>query len=173
MSDILGLAPGTVRVVEYDPRWPALFDAEAARLAQALGAGLPLALEHMGSTSVPGLAAKPILDILAGYAPGAASVDDYVRALVAAGYTHRGEQGIPGREFFRRGDPRSYHLHLAVRGGAFWTSQLAFRDRLRADPALRDAYAELKRELAARFPRDREAYIDGKTAFVLEVLARP
>lgn len=171
----LGLEPGVVRLVAYDPAWPARFAAESARLREAAtragdGGTLPLALEHMGSTAVPGLAAKPVLDLLAGYPPGAA-VAPYVRTLEAAGYVHRGEQGIPGREFFRRGTPRAYHLHLTAEGGTFWREHLAFRDALRADATLRDAYAALKRELAERHPRDREAYTDGKGAFVRAVVA--
>ena len=168
----LGLERGVVRVADYDPGWAELFAAESARLTRALAdAGLAVALEHMGSTAVPGLPAKPVLDILGGY-PAGADVAAYVRALEAAGWVHRGEQGIPGREFFRRGEPRAYHLHLAVVGGSFWRDHLAFRDRLRASDALRDAYAALKRELAATHPRDREAYTDGKGAFVRAVLAR-
>jgi GrpB-like predicted nucleotidyltransferase (UPF0157 family) len=167
----LGLESGVVRVVPYDPAWPALFAAESARLRAALGPGLPLAVEHVGSTAVPGLAAKPILDLAGGVPPGAA-VAPYVAALVRAGWVHRGEQGIPGREFFRRGEPRAYHLHLSARDGAFWREHLAFRDALRASDALRDAYAALKRDLAERFPRDREAYIEGKGAFVRDVVAR-
>lgn len=168
MGGSLGLESGTVRVVPYDPAWPELFAAEAARIAAALQ-GLPLGLEHMGSTGVPGLAAKPVVDILAGRPPGSAAAP-YVEALVRAGYAHRGEQGIPGREFFRRGDPRAYHLHLAEEGSDPWRTPLAFRDALRADPALAAEYARLKRELAARFPRDREAYIEGKGPFVARVL---
>lgn len=168
MSDSLGLESGTVRVVPYDPAWPALFAAEADRIRVAAD-GLPLRLEHMGSTSIPGLAAKPIVDILAGRPPGSA-VAPYVEALVRAGYAHRGEQGIPGREFFRRGDPRSYHVHLAEEGSPAWRTPLAFRDALRADPALAAEYGALKRELAARFPRDRESYIEGKGPFVARVL---
>ena len=165
----LGLESGTVRLVPYDPAWAALFAAEARRLHAALGPELPLALEHTGSTAVPGLAAKPILDLLGGYPPGT-SVERYVAALLRAGYVHRGEQGIPGREFFRRGDPRAWHLHLVGHGSTVWREQLAFRDALRGDPALRDAYAALKLALARRFPRDRESYIDGKGAFVRGVV---
>jgi GrpB-like predicted nucleotidyltransferase (UPF0157 family) len=166
----LGLESGVVRLVPYDSAWPDLFAREAERLQSIFAsAGVPINLEHVGSTAVPGLAAKPILDILGGY-PKDASIADYVRVLTSADYLHRGEQGIPGREFFRRGDPRSYHLHLARIDGAFWRDHLAFRDRLRADDALRDAYAQLKHELATRFPRDREAYIEGKGPFVRNVL---
>jgi GrpB-like predicted nucleotidyltransferase (UPF0157 family) len=166
----LGLESGTVRVAPYDSNWPSLFAAEAERLRERFAAAeLPLTIEHTGSTAVPGLAAKPILDILAGYQRGA-SVPGYVEVLTQAGYVHRGEQGIPGREFFRRGNPRAYHLHLTEMDSSFWRNHLTFRDRLRADNALRDAYAALKHDLAARFPRDREAYIAGKESFVTKVL---
>lgn len=169
----LGLESGVVRLVHYDSTWPNLFAAEATRLQQLFAkSGLTLALEHTGSTAVPGLAAKPILDILAGY-PKGADVAEYVNVLTQADYMHRGEQGIPGREFFRRGNPRAYHLHLTPIDSAFWRDHLAFRDRLRSNNALRDAYAALKHELAARFPRDREAYIEAKGSFVKEVIARP
>jgi GrpB-like predicted nucleotidyltransferase (UPF0157 family) len=166
----LGLESGIVRLVPYDPAWPGLFAAEAERLQKFFAAsGLVLLLEHTGSTAIPGLPAKPVLDILAGY-PEGAPVGAYIDALTMADYRHRGEQGIPGREFFRRGDPRSYHLHLTAVDSAFWRDHLTFRDRLRADKSLRDAYAALKYDLAARFPRDREAYIEGKAPFVREIL---
>lgn len=168
----LGLESGRVRVVTYDPAWPSLFAAEAARLRTIVElAGLPLVLEHMGSTAVPGLVAKPVLDLLGGY-PSGASVSPYVATLEGADYVHRGEQGIPGREYFRRGAPRAYHLHLVVQGGPFWREHLAFRDALRAHSDVRAAYAALKLDLARRFPRDREAYTDGKSAFVRRVVAQ-
>jgi GrpB-like predicted nucleotidyltransferase (UPF0157 family) len=132
-------------------------------------AGVTLAIEHTGSTAVPGLAAKPIIDILAGLRTEDAR-PAAIAALEAAGYVHRGEQEIPGRDFFRRGDPRQFHVHLTAVGSAFWTDHLAFRDWLRAHPDSAAQYAELKLRLAARFPRDREAYIAGKTNFVADVL---
>jgi GrpB-like predicted nucleotidyltransferase (UPF0157 family) len=166
----LGLESGAVRVVPYDSTWPSLFSAEAQRLQQRFAAaGLLVVLEHTGSTAVPGLAAKPVLDILAGY-PEGTLVTEYISVLTSADYVHRGEQGIPGREFFRRGDPRAYHVHLAAIDGPFWRDHLTFRDRLRTDIALRDAYAKLKQDLAARFPRDRESYIEAKGSFVRDVL---
>ena len=145
----LGLESGTVRVVPYDLAWPSIFAAEADRLRHCFAAAeLPLIVEHTGSTAVPGLAAKPILDILAGHQKGA-SVPAYIEVFKEAGYVHRGEQEIPGREFFRRGNPRAYHLHLTEIDSPFWRNHLTFRDRLRADNTLRDAYAALKRDLAA------------------------
>jgi GrpB-like predicted nucleotidyltransferase (UPF0157 family) len=171
MAEPLGLESRTVRVVPYDTRWPAIFRAEAARLTEAVAvAGLPaLILEHVGSTAVPGLAAKPILDVAAGRRREIPA-DVYVPVLEAAGYVYRGNSGLPGREFFRRGDPRSHHLHLVECGGWHWQRYLGFRDALRADVTLRDAYAALKHELAARYPHDREAYIEGKTTFVESVV---
>ena len=164
----LGLDSGAVVVVPYDPRWPEIFRAEAARiLAEVREPGL--ILEHTGSTSIPGLPAKPVLDILGGY-HDSSTLPALIRGLQRAGYVHRGQQGIPGREFFRRGDPRSYHLHLTQVGSNFWIDHMTFRDQLRDHAELRDAYGELKLLLAERHPRDREAYIEGKTAFVLRVL---
>jgi GrpB-like predicted nucleotidyltransferase (UPF0157 family) len=168
----LGLESGTVRVVPYDSTWPRLFAAEVERLLKLFAAArLPVVFEHTGSTAVPGLAAKPILDILAGH-PEGSTLAPYITVLTSADYLHRGEQGIPGRQFFRRGNPRAYHLHLTAIDCGFWRDHLTFRDRLRADDALRDAYASLKRDLAARFPRDREAYIAAKGSFVNEVLGQ-
>jgi GrpB-like predicted nucleotidyltransferase (UPF0157 family) len=168
----LGLEAGSVRVVPYDPDWPTLYAAEKARLEPMLAScGVSLVLEHTGSTAVAGLTAKPIVDLLA----GRSSDDDRsaaIAALESAGYLYRGEQGIAGRDFFRRGDPRQYHLHLTQIGSAFWNDHRSFRDYLRTHSEAAAAYAALKRELAARYPQDRGAYIEGKAGFVEEVLAK-
>jgi GrpB-like predicted nucleotidyltransferase (UPF0157 family) len=167
----LGLAPGAVHVADPDPRWQGAFADEAARLRAALGA-LPWRLEHVGSTAVPGLAAKPILDLLLGRparVPGAA----YVAPLAGLGYVHRGAHGIAERDYFVRDDAegrRTHHVHLVAEGGDFWVRHLAFRDALRADPALAAAYAALKRRLAAAHAADRDAYLAGKTAFIHRAL---
>ena len=167
----LGLESGVVRLAPYDTAWPAMYVAEVARLAPILlEHGVTLTLEHTGSTAVPGLAAKPILDILAGR-EAAGDRSAVIAALVAGGYTYRGEQGISGRDFFRRGDPRQYHLHLTTVGSTFWHDHRSFRDHLRAHADAAAAYEALKRALAARYPRDREAYIEGKTAFVQAIVA--
>jgi GrpB-like predicted nucleotidyltransferase (UPF0157 family) len=124
----------------------------------------------MGSTAVPGLAAKPIIDLLGGHTVEVRR-EHVIAALVDAGYTHRGEQGILGRDFFRRGSPRQYHLHLTTLDSGFWHDHRTFRDYLRAHPDRAAAYAALKHQLAAQFPRNRPAYIDGKAAFVHATLA--
>ena len=168
MTDPLGLQSGVVRLVDYDERWPPLFTVEAQHIRTACG-NRSLEVEHIGSTAVPCMCAKPVLDILAGRPPRTPA-REYIASLQGAGYDHRGEQGVPGREFFRRGQPRAYHVHLVEEGGALWRRYLAFRDWLRADADAAQRYAQVKRSLAAQFPRDREAYIDGKTAFVQEIL---
>jgi len=170
MSEPLGLESGEVRVVEYDERWPSLFTAEAQRLRQACGT-LPVVLEHVGSTAVPGLCAKPVLDVLAGHSPDTPAAS-YVPPFRRAGYEHRGDGGIAGHQFFRRGQPRAYHIHLVEQGGALWREYLAFRDVLRSDPEAKRQYTELKRALAGQFPRDRERYIEGKATFVRAILTR-
>jgi GrpB-like predicted nucleotidyltransferase (UPF0157 family) len=167
MSAPLGLESGGVRLVEYDERWPGLFATEARHLHAACGT-LSIALEHVGSTAVPGLCAKPVLDILAGHPP-AIPAASYVQCLQEAGYVHRGDRGIAGHQFFRRGQPRAYHIHLVEEGGVLWRQYLAFRDRLRLDAGAAQRYGDLKRRLARDYPRDRESYINGKAAFVREM----
>ena len=171
MERPLGLESGTVRIVPYDSAWPRLYAEEVARLLPFLAReGATLAFEHTGSTSIPGMAAKPVLDILA-LRTTDAEREPAIRALEAAGYVYRGEQGIPDRDFFRRGDPRQYHIHLAHTESDFSRSHRAFRDYLRAHSGAAAEYAALKRELAAKYPFNREAYIEGKTAFVERIVA--
>jgi len=152
----------------YDPTWPAEFAAEEARILDAVR-GLPIRLEHVGSTAVPGLDAKPIIDILAG-CPPRADRGAYVAALRQIGYEHKGAFGIPGRNYFRRGSPRSHHLHLVSWSSALWHRHLAFRDALRADASLRQEYAALKRDLARTFADDKEKYTSAKGPFIASVL---
>ena len=170
MNEALGLESGVVRLAEYNERWPILYAAEADRLRQACGT-LSISLEHVGSTAVTGLCAKPVLDILAGHPPDTPGAS-YLTPFQRAGYEYRGNDGIVGHLFFRRGQPRAYHIHLVEEGGALWREYLAFRDLLRSDPDARRRYAEQKRALAGRFPRDRESYIESKSAFVRALLHR-
>lgn len=171
MSDApLGLLSGTVTVVPYDPRWALLFDQAALDLRSTLGSAI-LAVHHVGSTSVPGLAAKPILDILVSI-PVFARGPDLVPQLAALGYEFRPDEEIPDRHYFRRGAGavRTHHLSLAEPDSRHHRVTLAFRDALRANPSVAAAYASLKRRLADQFPRDREAYIAGKSEFIAQVL---
>jgi GrpB-like predicted nucleotidyltransferase (UPF0157 family) len=171
-TSVLGLDRAAVRVVPHRPEWAELFAQEAARLRAALGDAV-LAVEHTGSTSVPGLAAKPILD-LAASVPSLPEARALFPALRALGYTHREDPEIPERLYFVKGPPerRTHHLSLAEPTSRFWREHLRFRDLLRADPALAAKYAQLKLDLARRHPAGRPAYQPGKQSFIDAALAR-
>jgi GrpB-like predicted nucleotidyltransferase (UPF0157 family) len=154
----------SIDIVEYDPQWPLLFEQEKTRILDVLR-GFDIVVEHVGSTSVPGLAAKAIIDLLL----VVSNSEEAVRAitpLVSLEYECRGEAGIPGRIFFRKGVPRTHHLHLYARGHSEIKRHLLFRDYLRANPEAARAYAELKRALAEKFRHDRDAYSEAKTDFI-------
>jgi GrpB-like predicted nucleotidyltransferase (UPF0157 family) len=160
-----------VVLVPYDPAWPARFARERERIAAALGdvteGGVLDGVEHIGSTSVPGMTAKPCLDIAARVHPFPLE-EEKIRALQALGFEYLGEHGIPGRLYFRRG-PHAVHLHVFGVGSEHWARHLVFRDYLRASSEAAERYRALKVSLAARFRDDRAAYTDGKAALVREL----
>jgi GrpB-like predicted nucleotidyltransferase (UPF0157 family) len=165
----LGLEKGVLHVAPPNPEWPAAFLAEERRIRSFLG-GRPLIIEHVGSTAVPGLWAKPILDMMASPPAGVSRVP-YIEALVRAGYEHMGEYGMSGRDYFRLGIPRTHHLHMLELGGEDWRRHIAFRDYLRAHPEAAAEYSALKRRLADEYASNRPGYTDAKTAFVEAILA--
>lgn len=128
-------------------------------------------MHHVGSTSVPGLCAKPILDLMVSV-PNFEDSLALVPELEQLGYEFRPDEEIPGRRFFRRfnGILRTHHLSLAEPSSHFHVRTLAFRDALRANPELAAGYAALKRELAERFAEDRKAYLEAKSGFIASVL---
>ena len=159
-----------ITLVPYDPAWPGLFDREAARIRAALGPDV-LQLEHTGSTSVPGLAAKPIIDITL-VVPDSAEEDAYVPALAAAGYRLAiREPGWFEHRLLRGSDP-SVNLHTFSRGCPEVERMVRFRDRLRTNNADRDLYQRTKRELAAREWGYVQDYADAKGEVVEAILAR-
>ena len=160
-----------VRVVEYDANWLLRFQSLEARVRSVLGARVAR-VEHIGSTSVPGLAAKPILDVDV-VVRTAADLEPSIRLLEASGYLHEGDLGVPGREALRC-PPGSehHHLYLLVEGSRELRRHLAFRDALRASRVLCEEYASLKRALAQRFHDDRRAYTSGKSDFIEATLKR-
>jgi GrpB-like predicted nucleotidyltransferase (UPF0157 family) len=159
-----------IRLAPPDPGWPARFELERAALEEAIGKWVRGGVHHVGSTAVPGLEAKPIIDILAGIRDletGRACFEplarlDYLYAPYLPEAMH----------WFCKPDParRTHHLHLVPVGSQRYHDELAFRDLLRADPQLADRYAALKRELAERHGNDREAYTEAKSAFVRDAL---
>lgn len=157
-----------VELVEYDPSWAERFEEERERLVGVFD-GREVGIEHIGSTSVPGLCAKPIVDVLVGL--GELELrDEEVSAMAELGYEYLGEHGLPGRLFFRK-EPRTHHVHVVEHGGEHWERQLTFRDTLRNDAEERRRYDEFKRSLAAE-GHPREVYTELKTPFIREVEER-
>jgi GrpB-like predicted nucleotidyltransferase (UPF0157 family) len=160
----LGLEPGANRLAEYNPLWPRAFAEEATRIAAAVGP-LALAIEHYGSTSVAGLRAKPIIDLLI----GVAEIDDGLKmaeSMRRLGYDYATNHGIAEHHIFGRPEVREYLAHVVIHGGDQWRRSLQFRDRLRGDAEARAAYQALKERLASSVI-SRSAYTEGKTQFVL------
>ena len=162
-------------VVEYDPRWPLWFAEIRARLTPYL-AQVPHSIDHVGSTAVPGLAAKPIIDLDV-VVPTSVQVPAAIDGLVAAGYQHEGDLGIAGREAFRMpaDSPHHHHLYVVVEGNKAHQDHVLLRDHLRRDAVDRERYAALKRELAHLLATDRSAYVEAKAELVEELIdaARP
>ncbi len=163
-----------VVVAEYDPSWPVRFVEEAERIRQVIGDNFA-ATAHIGSTAVPGLAAKPIIDIMVGvHSLGAANAS--VPAMEALGYSYWREDTMPKRLYFVKGlppnGPRTHHVHLVERESDFWRTHLLFRDYLRAHPGTAHDYAALKQNLAEQFRSDREAYTDAKSEFIRNVMQK-
>jgi GrpB-like predicted nucleotidyltransferase (UPF0157 family) len=155
-----------VRIVDHDPAWPALADAEARAIRQALAA-VAVRVEHVGSTAVPGLAAKPILDLQLSV-EAIEPRDRYAGALEGLGYLFVAAPESPDYLLFAKPPerPRTHHLHVCEAGGEHEFRHIAVRDFLRAHPEESARYAEMKREVAARHPQDRLAYIEGKEPYI-------
>jgi len=165
------ILPNTVVIVEYDPDWSVQFEHVRSSVSGALG-DVAIAIEHVGSTSVPGLAAKPILDIDV-VVRTTDDVPNAIELLASIGYIHRGDLGIPGREAFDAPDTAyQQHLYLLVSESNPLREHIKLRNRLREDRDLVRQYAELKFRLAAEHGSNREAYTDAKTGFITRVLAR-
>jgi GrpB-like predicted nucleotidyltransferase (UPF0157 family) len=161
-----------VEIELYDPDWPRRFDIERSRLL-ALLPGVFRGIEHFGSTAVPGLAAKPIIDILAGV-ESMTVADEILDPLCRAGYDTSKEFNASLKDrrwlMLHANGRRTHHLHLVLHGESEWRERLAFRDALRADPAFALRYESLKRTLAETHHNDREAYTQAKSEFVAAVL---
>ena len=157
------------RIVDYHHGWPALFEEEKAIVVAATGIA-PRRVEHVGSTAVPGLAAKPIIDLMVGV-PRVEDAQREIDALRAVGYERRGET-VPGTLYLRKAEPRRFNLHMTQWEGKFWLDLLLFRDFLRAHPGTARQYEDLKRDLMARLASDPPAYNAGKTSFIESIVQR-
>ena len=168
---MVGLRRHTVRVVEHDATWACFFERESEAVRHT-GGDLVLDVQHVGGTAVPGLPAKPIVDIAVAVRTRDA-IPALVRRLTLAGYIDRGDGGRDGGWLLVKEsepDVRTVHLHIVERSDAQWQNYIRFRDVLRRNATLRRRCAELKRQLAIAFSNDRKAYTNAKNAFIQEVL---
>lgn len=159
-----------VKVVPHSPHWREAFEAEAKKIADALGE-IFIAVHHIGSTSIPDIYAKPVIDLLV-EVTDIAEVDTRNPAMQSLGYEAKGEFGIPGRRYFRKNNAeeiRTHQVHTFESGSAQVKRHLAFRDYLIAHPETAREYSELKRKLADEHPHCMDAYMDGKDAFIKEI----
>ena len=160
-----------IEVVDYDRDWPRQYAAERDRIDAAIG-DVILAIEHVGGTAVPGLPAKPVIDLMVG-------VEDIERAgpavagLINLGYEYipELESQLPDRRYFRKGAPETHHVHMVPVSSDYWAEHLLFRDYLRSHPQAAEEYGKLKRGLAGRHRLDRDAYRAGKVPFIDTVVA--
>jgi GrpB-like predicted nucleotidyltransferase (UPF0157 family) len=162
----------TIVVVPYNPLWPKMFEEEAAKISAIFGSEL-ISIHHIGSTSIPGLSAKPIIDIMP-IVHAIDRVDALNPAMIELGYEPKGENGISGRRYFQKGGQlnRSHHVHVYEVTNPEVKHLLNLRDYLIAHPIEAQQYGELKKELAQKFTHDIEGYMNGKDAFVKEIIRR-
>jgi len=158
-----------VKVVPHDPRWREAFETESHRVTAALGSNT-VAIHHIGSTAIPDIYAKPVIDMLV-EVRDINNVDVRAAEMKSLGYEVMGEFGIPGRRYFRRYQKgcRTNQIHVFRAGSDQVIRHLAFRDYMRAHPEEAQLYGDLKRRLATLHPDDPEAYMDGKDAFIKEI----
>lgn len=165
-----------VRLTDYDPRWPGMYNVEAKRLIAALPPRLVVRIEHFGSTAIPGLAAKPIIDILIAVSSIEEAREQTPALMEELGYAFWADNPKRDRLFFVKGLPpsapqRTHHVHMTELDGDMWR-RLLFRDFLRDHSEEAGRYGALKQDLAARFQSDREAYTDAKSAYVDQIMAK-
>ena len=157
-----------VEVSSYNERWPAMFEEEVKMLYHIFGKEI-ISIHHIGSTSVPGLQAKPIIDIMP-VVRDIYLIDSYNEAMREIGYIPKGENGIHGRRYFQKGGKkRTHHVHMFQVGSSNIKRHLAFRDYLRAHAEVKKRYGELKTQLAEQYPYDIESYIEGKNDLVKKI----
>jgi len=165
-----------VEICEYDTTWPLKFEEQKGDLLNAIGDKV-VAIEHIGSTAVPGLGAKPIIDIMVGL-QHLSDAEDCIEPLKRIGYEYvpELEAEIPERRYFHKGPSnvpkKHYHLHMAEIRGEFWNVQILFRDYLRTHSDSAKKYFELKKDLAAKYRLNREAYTEAKTSFIKSTIAK-
>lgn len=166
----IGLKSGTVKLSRYSATWAQRYRQEQVRLRRMTGKSR-YCLEHIGSTAVPGLDAKPIID-MAMRIPSFKRLPLWISRLEKAGYVYKGEYGLSGRHFFVKGSPVTHHLHLVTPACKHWDRWMLFRDFLRANPVEATRYNKAKQALSRKYPNNRDAYTRAKTPVITRLLAR-
>ena len=166
-KNIIGLKSGKVKLLSYNPEWVKIFRKEEKILRNVIG-DIEVNIQHVGSTAIPGIPAKPIIDIIIGVS-SPKDVEKCIKPLEKAGYKYKGEER-PGEYLFTK-DP-IYCLHMTKFNNKTWNSYISFRNQLRANKKLANEYKNLKLKLAKKFPDDRESYHAGKVKFIEEVVKK-
>ena len=172
MKKDLGLKRNTVSLKSYDPTWPSLFEQERRTIGNSLSPASYRSIEHVGSTAVPGLSAKPIIDIAIAI-DSLSSLEKIRRSLERIGYEYRGDGGTDGGHVFVKSpglEIRTFHLHVVWIDDPQWDNYIRFRDALRQNPKLAGEYAKIKMKLAEDFPEDRKKYTHAKDNFIQKIL---
>lgn len=164
-----------VRIVDYDPKWPILYEEERRRILKVVG-DLIVRIEHIGSTAVPNLGAKRVIDIMVAV-NSLSDAEKCIEPLQKIGYEYRpqGEAFFPERRFFRKGHPpkeQHYHLHMIELTSDFWKRHMLFRNYLRTHAKTAQEYFELKKRLASKYGSDSEGYTEAKTSFIEYIVAK-
>jgi len=169
---MIGLKRGVVKLSKYNPKWKALFEEESNKLL-SVASDYFEDIQHMGSTAIPGIVSKPIIDILAAI-NSLSNISRIIDPLKKLDYIHRGEQGISRRHLFVKGGEefRTNHLHVVEKNHQEWTKHILFRDYLRANPEEAEEYSRLKQALFKKFELDRKNYTTGKSEFIQVIIKK-
>jgi GrpB-like predicted nucleotidyltransferase (UPF0157 family) len=168
---MLGLKRGTVKLLSHHTEWKKAFEEEKERLQENLGS--EIIIEHVGSTAIFGVEAKPILDMMLAF-PENENVDVLYNKLVQLGYEDRGKSGVEDRRLFVKGpeEKRTHYLHVTTEDSAFWEEHILFRDYLSKNKKARDEYTKLKIELEKKYSNTRELYTKAKSEFIQEIICK-
>lgn len=169
---MIGLKRGSVKLENYNEKWKDIFEEESKLISSKLNKFL-IDIQHTGSTAIPGIVAKPIIDIAVAI-DSLSNVEKIIQLLHELGYNYRGEQGIPGRHLFAKGteENRTHYLHIMEKGHPEWKNHILFRDYLKSNPKVTKEYEKVKRELAKKYETDRGKYTEGKSKFIQKVIEK-
>lgn len=159
-----------IHIRPHDPAWIVQFEQEKQRLSKGLGA-VVLGIEHIGSTAVPGIWAKPVVDIMVGV-PGLPLEDRYIVVMNKMGYEYLGEAGVPGRLYFRKRRPRAFNVHFTPMGSGIWMDNILLRDYLRSHQDAAESYSDIKRNILSEGIDTLLAYSDRKSDFIRALIGK-